>query len=252
MRTMKHRYYSDLNSKPMGFTLIELLVVIAIIAILAAILLPALNSARERGRAASCVNNMKQMGNAFMSYIDNSDGYFPPHITYNGSTSAYNWISVFIRNYITAPQVYFCDSQVITDNSNGTKASFLADPLNSHLLFNNISYGYNFRYIGNDRGTANNSPAKVTEIKQHSATVVLVDTFASDAYPNRGVYTVSYYWRTTGMDGCPASRHNGATNVLFADGHITSPKVDPANPYGAAPFFKSDVNADINNQFDRY
>src|SRR5690606_17133940 len=64
-----------------GFTLIELLVVIAIIAILAAILFPVFAQAREAARKTQCLSNTKQLGAAYMMYLQDFDETFPPHVT---------------------------------------------------------------------------------------------------------------------------------------------------------------------------
>ena len=74
---MKQRETEDVSDlmRKRNFTLIELLVVIAIIAILASLLLPALHSAREKGRSVSCLNHLRQQGTAFMMYLSTSDGW---------------------------------------------------------------------------------------------------------------------------------------------------------------------------------
>lgn len=87
-----------MSSKQKNFTLIELLVVIAIIAILAALLLPALNSAREKAHDISCRNNLKQMGTAYTLYVNDTD-YCLPSFCRPKDMSRPTWQFDYIWNY---------------------------------------------------------------------------------------------------------------------------------------------------------
>src|SRR2546422_3208936 len=94
-----------------GFTLIELLVVIAIIAILAAILFPVFAQAREKARGISCLSNNKQIGLAFMQYVQDYDETFPPSrftTTKNDTGGRYMPWSVNILPYVKNVAVYEC------------------------------------------------------------------------------------------------------------------------------------------------
>ncbi len=185
------------------FTLIELLVVIAIIAILAAMLLPALNKARNNALRTRCGNNIRQITSGIFAYADDNNEYYTPHMPSWDSTP---WVArlkkyagdtgdtlenIWASNY----DVYWC-----------TMAKSAPSPWAGLPWYNDMSYGLNMTMTG---------PLKLGEVRMPSRCLLLGETDSCGSgvrVPDMG--------HNTFYPSYASYRHDRRIPVSYNDGHI--------------------------------
>lgn len=251
-----------------GFTLIELLVVIAMIAILAALLLPALGKARERTRGIQCLNNTRQLVMAWQLYADDHAGRLPYNLGQVSTASAaaqrtnVNWVNNVLTWNLDSDNT---NALTVTDASLGTYVSKSRQTFRcpSDRYLSSIQRGagwdervrsYSMNAMVGDAGVLTsggvnlNNPNYVQYFSLASIPSPVNIFVFLDEHPDTiddGYFLNKYY--SAGWFDLPASYHNGAASVAFADGHSEMHRwVNPLTKLAPHPGITDDKDLKVN------
>ena len=202
------------------FTLIELLVVIAIIAILAAMLLPALKKSQDRSKSSNCINNLKQVGASLHAYTADWDGFFVPY--HNTDTSHY-WAQQMVLKYGLSPYSLLCPMIQEFRKSGSAVCDFTVKNA-ANWTFNWTGYGLNVVGIGhrywNKGVTLNNAippkPAKIEQVVLPSVKWMVNEAIDSTL---RGPCS---YFNPIGNSFLGLRHSRNSLNIVHVDGHTSN------------------------------